>query len=159
MANWNWWPQFHDPSLRLSWREQAVIHWDANLRMLRDWRACWRFIWISVLPVPLLVAALAVAMEGLQVAIGGTSATQTWLLLGLLLLAAYLFLQHIAFMVAMRRGYLPFVREALSARGYPTCTSCGHLLGPTDAHTAPGDVLQDYPRSCPECGSGNPALR
>lgn len=149
MANWNWWPQFHDPSLRLSWREQTAIHWDANLRMLRDWRACWRFTWISVLPVPLLAAALTVAAQGLQVAIGGTytAHANAWLFLGLLLLLTYLFLQHIAFMVAMRRGYLPFVRAALSARGYPTCAACGHLLGPSD------------PEACPECGSGHRALR
>ena len=67
--------------------------------------------------------------------------------LGRLLLLTYLFLQHIAFMVAMRRGYLPFVRAALSARGYPTCAACGHLLGPSD------------PQACPECGSGHRALR
>ena len=62
MADWNWWPRFHDPSLRLSLREQVALHWDANLRMLRDWRACWTFVWISLLPVPLLFLLPALAM-------------------------------------------------------------------------------------------------
>ena len=60
----------------------------------------------------------------------------------LLLAPLYLLLQHIAFSIAMKRTYIPFVRAALTARGHPTCIACGHLLGPAT------------PTNCPECGSG-----
>ena len=149
-VNWNWWPQFHDSSLRLSWQEQVCIHWDANLRMLRDWSACWTFFGISVLPFPLLVIALLIAQGGLQSVNGIPTGVDGWFYVGMVLLAVYLYVQHVAFMVAMG-GYLPFVRAALSARGYPTCLACGHLLGPPGPLGAPG--------TCPECGSGHRALR
>ena len=145
-VDWNWWPQFHDPSLRLSWREQVCIHWDANLCMLRDWSACGKFFGISVLPFPLLVTALLIAQGGLPSVNGIPSSVNGWFYVGMVVLVVYLYVQHVAFMVAMR-GYLPFVRAALSARGYPTCLACGHLLGPLDPLGAP--------RACPECGSGN----
>lgn len=138
MADWNWWPRFHDPSLRLSLRDQVAVHWDANVRMLRDWRACWTFVWISLLPVPLLVVAVvavtstfAAPASRLPIALGA----------GLVMLAAYALLQHVAFSVAMRRTYVPLVRMALAARGHPTCVACGHLLGP------------GAPAACPECGA------
>jgi|LauGreDrversion4_2_1035121.scaffolds.fasta_scaffold75659_2 hypothetical protein len=138
MADWDWWPRFHDPSLRLSLRDQVAVHWDANVRMLRDWRACWTFVWISLLPVPLLAVAVvavtstfAAPAARLPVALG----------IGLVMLATYGFLQHVAFSVAMRRTYVPLVRMALAARGHPTCVACGHLLGP------------GAPAACPECGS------
>jgi hypothetical protein len=137
MAGWNWLPRFHDPSLRLSLREQVALHWDANLRMLRDWRACWHFTWVSLLPVPLMVAAVL-----LPAATAFTPHSTAGMACALALLAGYLLLQHVAFTAAMRRFYLPFVRRALTGLGHPTCLDCGHPLGP-----AP-------PARCPECGSG-----
>lgn len=143
MSGWNWWPRFHDPSLRLTAREQVALHWDANARMLRDWKACWTFTWISLLPVPVLVASVVTSTRGVVASRGGGG----WLGLGLLLFAAYLLLQHVAFAEAMRRTYVPFVRRALNARGHPTCRACGHLLGPA------------APAACPECGSATPGSR
>jgi hypothetical protein len=141
MADWNWWPRFHDPALRLSLREQVALHWDANLRMLRDWRACWTFVWISLLPVPLLFLLPALAMLRWD---GRSAAAPALAAIGFL---AYLLLQHLAFAAAMRRTYIPFVRRSLTAQGHPTCLRCGHPLGP-----AP-------PAACPECGSGCPGPR
>ena len=141
MADWNWWPRFHDPSLRLSLREQVALHWDANLRMLRDWRACWTFVWISLLPVPLLFLLPALAMLRWD---GRSAAAPALAAIGFL---AYLLLQHLAFAAAMRRTYIPFVRRSLTAQGHPTCLRCGHPLGP-----AP-------PAACPECGSASPGPR
>jgi hypothetical protein len=138
MADWNWWPRFHDPSLRLPLRAQASLHWDANVRMLRDWRACWTFVWISLLPVPLLAAATIVGTRGLMI---GNAGANAWLGLGLALLLLYLLLQHVAFAAAMRRTYVPFVRMSLSALGHPVCMRCGHLQGPA------------APATCPECGA------
>ena len=137
MADWNWWPRFHDPTLRLTLREQVALHWDANVRMLRDWRACWRFTWISMLPVPLLFLLPAAAMMHWDgTSLGGPALAA----LGFL---AYLLLQHLAFAAAMRRTYIPFVRESLGALGHPTCVRCGHALGP------------EPPAACPECGSAH----
>jgi hypothetical protein len=137
MADWNWWPQFHDPSLRLSLRDQLAVHWDANLRMLRDWRACVAFVWISLLPVPLLFLLPAAVMLNWD---GTSPAAPALAALAFLL---YLFLQHLAFAAAMRRTYIPFVRIALTAQGHPTCLRCGHPLGPVP------------PAACPECGSAH----
>lgn len=138
MPDWNWWPRFHDPALRLSLREQAAVHWDANLRMLRDWRACWTFVWISLVPVPVLVLAVVPATSAFA---GPAARLSVALGVGLVALLAYMLLQHVAFSIAMRRTYVPFVRRALTARGHPTCVSCGHLLGPGE------------PPACPECGA------
>ena len=60
---------------------------------------------------------------------------------GLAVMLAYMLLQHVAFSIAMRRTYVPFVRRALTARGHPTCVACGHLLGPRAS------------AACPECGA------
>ena len=135
MADWTWWPRFHDPSQRLSLREQFDVHWDANLRMLRDWRACLTFVWISMLPVPLLLLLPAAVMLSWD---GKSPAAPALAVLGFL---AYLLLQHVAFSAAMRRAYIPFVRAALTSHGHPTCLRCGHPLGPLP------------PAACPECGS------
>lgn len=142
MADWRWWPRFHDPSLRLSLREQLSLHWLANARMLRDWRACWNFVWISLLPVPLLVAAAMI-----QGVTAFTPRATEGIVASLAVFAGYLLLQHLAFAAAMRRHYLPFVRRSLTALGHPTCEACGHPLGP-----AP-------PANCPECGSGHREAR
>ena len=141
MPDWFWWPRFHDPALRLTPGAQVRVHWDANVRMLRDWRACWEFTWISILPVPLLVAAI-LCLGTAYAFPTAPSAPDAWLLAAVILSLAYLLLQHVAFMVAMRRTYVPFVRHALAARGNPVCLSCGHLLDPGRAET------------CPECGRG-----
>jgi len=59
-------------------------------------------------------------------------------------IGAYLLAQHLAFMLAIDRTYLPFVRDALCERGVPVCRRCGHRL------------LAETPR-CPECGTAPPA--
>lgn len=137
MADWNWWPRFHDPSLRLSLREQVALHVEANVRMLRDWRACWTFTWISLLPVPLLLALPYLIVHGWD---GHPAAS---LAVAGLAFLAYMLLQHVAFAVAMRRTYVRFVRRSLASLGHPACTECGHPLGPKP------------PASCPECGSAH----
>jgi uncharacterized membrane protein YqaE (UPF0057 family) len=142
MAERAWLPRFHDPSLRLSLRDQVELHWDANLRMLRDWRACWDFTWVSLLPVPIMCAAILVPP-----ATAFTDSARAGLVIGICLLVAYFPLQHWAFWVAMRRSYIPFVRQALCARGHHTCIACGHLLGP------------EPPLDCPECGAATPRPR
>lgn len=139
-VNWNWWPQFHDSSLRLSWQEQVCIHWDANLRMLRDWSACWTFFGISVLPFPLLVIALLIAQGGLQSVNGIPTGVDGWFYVGMVLLAVYLYVQHVAFMVAMgatsplcaRHSPLVGIRPALPAgisSGHRTRSAPRHLPG------------------------------
>lgn len=133
----DWRPSFHDPALRLTLRQQAALHWDANVRMLHDWRACWTFVWISLLPVPLVMAAVLCLARSQLI---GATHPDAWLAAAAAAAFAYLVLQHFAFMVAMRRTYVPFVRIALAARGTPVCMRCGHLLGPS------------RPETCPECG-------
>ena len=142
MAERGWLPRFHDPALRLSLREQVGLHWDANVRMLRDWRACWDFTWVSLLPVPIMCAAILIPP-----ATAFTPSARAGLVAGVCLLVLYFPLQHWAFWVAMRRSYMPFVRAALCARGHHTCIACGHLLGPQP------------PPACPECGSAPPRPR
>jgi len=141
MAERGWLPRFHDPALRLPLREQVALHWDANMRMLRDWRACLAFVWISLIPAPLLFLLPALAMLDWD---GRSPAAPALALVGLVV---YLFLQHVAFAAAMRRTYVPFVRAALCARGHHACIACGHLLGPQP------------PPACPECGSAPPRPR
>jgi ribosomal protein L40E len=58
-------------------------------------------------------------------------------------IVAYLLLQHLAFVKAIDRTYLPHVRRALCDRGLRVCLRCGHRLGPAAVR-------------CPECGAAEP---
>jgi hypothetical protein len=150
-----WWPAFHEPGLRLSLREQMALHWRANLLMLRSPRSVARFACISLLPVPIMALAAALAMRATVAWVGPGAARDVFLAPAALFLA-YLVLQHLAFREAMRLDYTPYVRRALAARGTPVCMRCGHLLPPPRA-AASGRV------PCPECGApdalGMPGLR
>ncbi|MGA1468489.1 MAG: hypothetical protein ACO38V_12690 [Phycisphaerales bacterium] len=132
-----WWPQWFPPDLRLPFRTQLAIHWRANLLMLRSPAAVAGFCGWSFLPlVPLLAGAWAAGWftgepRGLSTPAGLS-------IYGVAVLA-YLLLQHLAFVRAIDRTYLPFVRDALRLRGIPVCRACGHRL-------APGATR------CPECG-------
>jgi len=132
-----WWPQWFSPDLRLPFREQLAVHWRANLLMLRSPAAILGFCAWSLLPlVPLLAASFAAGWisgepRGLADASGWT--------LTLLAVLVYLLLQHLAFVRAIDRTYLPFVRRALVARGRPVCLACGQPLHAAGVR-------------CPECG-------
>lgn len=132
-----WWPRWFPPDLRLTWPQQLATHWRANLLMLRSPRAIGGFCAISFPPVAIPVAAALVGgwlsgePRGLHSFAG--------LSLYAIAIAAYLLAQHLAFMLAIDRTYLPFVRDALRERGVPLCRGCGHRL------------LADAAR-CPECG-------
>ena len=132
-----WWPTWFAPDLRLPFREQLAVHWRANLLMLRSPAAVLGFCGWSLLPLaPLLAAAFAAGWisgepRGLADASGWT--------LTLLAVLVYLVLQHLAFVRAIERTYLPFVRLALVARGRPVCLACGQPLHAEGVR-------------CPECG-------
>lgn len=151
-----WWPAFHDIGLKLTLREHVALHWRANLLMLRSPRSIARFALISLLPVPLMALAAALAMRATLSFVGRTSAMEAFLAPAALFLA-YLVLQHLAFREAMRRDYTPYVRRALTAAGTPVCMQCGYLLRTPrgGSGTAAG--------ACPECGApdalGTPGVR
>jgi hypothetical protein len=137
-----WWPQWFPPDLRLPFREQLAVHWRANLLMLRSPAAVLGFCGWSFLPlVPLLGAAWAAGWfsgepRGLS--------TPAGLAMYGVAVVAYLLLQHFAFIRAIDRTYLPFVRDALRLRGIPVCRRCGHRLASAASR-------------CPECGAESAA--
>lgn len=144
-----WWYRFHDGDLRLSWRAQARLHWRANLAMLRTPRAVIGFTVVSLVPcVAWIVAAellarLAIARPGGgRGLLTGDARLDAYLLLAPL----YLLAQHVAFMHAMARWYVPFVRRALPGMGHPVCVACGHLT-----------VDGAGSGRCPECGAAGQA--
>lgn len=136
-----WWPQWFPPDLRLPFRMQLAVHWRANLLMLRSPSAIAGFCGWSFLPlVPLLLGAGAAGWftgepRGLS--------TPAGLAMYGIAVIAYLLLQHLAFVRAIDRTYLPFVREALGLQGIPVCRACGHRLASGASR-------------CPECGRGGP---
>lgn len=133
-----WWPQWFPPDLRLPFREQLAVHWRANLLMLRSPAAVLGFCGWSFLPLgPLLAAAWAAGWIAGEPR--GLSTAPGLAMYGVAILA-YLLLQHLAFMRAIDRTYLPFVRDALRQRGIPVCRRCGQRLAPGSAR-------------CPECGA------
>ncbi len=137
-----WWPQWFPADLRLPWRTQLAVHWHANLLMLRRPAAVLEFCAWSFLPlIPLLIAAwIAGWMTGEPRGLGSPAGVALYAL-GVL---GYLLLQHLAFMRAIDRTYLPFVRRSLCDRGLRVCLACGHRLAP--------DAV-----GCPECGQNHPA--
>lgn len=137
-----WWPQWFPDDVRLPLREQLAVHWRANVLMLRSPSAIAEFCAWSLLPLgPLLLAAWAAGWIGGEPRGLGSPwglATYAAVVLG------YLLLQHLAFVKAIDRTYLPFVRLALCDSGIPVCRGCGHRL---DASAI----------RCSECGGGTPA--
>ncbi|MGA1400236.1 MAG: hypothetical protein ACO38P_07605, partial [Phycisphaerales bacterium] len=111
------------------------------LLMLRSPSAIAGFCGWSFLPlVPLMAAAWAAGWftgepRGL--------ASPAGLAMYGLAAVAYLLLQHVAFIRAIDRTYLPFVRDALRLRGIPVCRGCGHRLSEGTSR-------------CPECGRMGP---
>lgn len=145
-----WWPIFHDHAFALSRRDQVRLHWNANLRMLRDGRAVVRFTVVSLLPVPILLVVAAL----LRVDLAPLAAAPPLLLMALALvtLIAYLAAQHVAFRWALRHDYLPFVRLALRDMGHPVCMRCGHPCRPPEARPASQPGVAEVSHPCPECG-------
>ena len=135
------WPSFHDPAFKPSFLGNLAIHWKANLSMLRTPRDVVEFTAISLVPVACLFLAtlLLPSLFTASSSVPGSFERLTWVLL----VTALLFLpfQHVAFVVAMQRTYVPHVRRALGRVGTPVCLDCGNLLDPSD----PGS-------ECPECG-------
>ena len=136
-----WWPRWFPPDLRLSWPRQLAIHWRANLLMLGSPRAIAGFCAISFPPVAIPVAAAIAGgwLAGEPRGLGSIAGLSIYAVV----VGVYLLAQHLAFMLAIDRTYLPFVRDALRERGVPVCRRCGHRL------------LADAPR-CPECGAPPP---
>lgn len=155
-----WWPRFHDVAYRPSLREQVIVHWRANLLMLRSPSAITSFMLLSLWPVALLLATwwlLGFLDDNnpflTRSSTGLATAAATFL--------GFLLLQHVAFSQALIVSYAPFVRRAIRARGTPVCVHCGHVLGAgtppahglAPAVTAP-PIEGSPPGSdrCPECG-------
>ena len=136
------WPRFHDPALRLTLPQRWSVHWRANMLMLRSPRDLILFTVWTMGPAVLLVV-LVESMSGLLEAdaMNRTEANRL-LMVTLLILAVFFSIQHVVFVVAMQRTYVPHVRRALGERGIPVCLDCGQLLPPE----TPG-------ARCPECGS------
>ena len=137
------WPRFHDPSLRLSPMQRWRVHWRANLLMLRQPKDIALFTLWSMSPT----VALVVLVEGFPElftadALRPTDMTRL-LLVALLTLVVFLTVQHLVFVAAMQRTYVPHVRTALAENGLPVCLACGQRMPPE----TPG-------ARCPECGSG-----
>jgi len=139
----SWWPQWFPPDLRLPLREQLAVHWRANVLMLRSPAAILGFCGWSLLPlIPLLAAAWAAGWIGGEPrGLGSAWGLATYAAA----IAAYLLLQHLAFVEAIDRTYLPYVRRALCDRGIPVCGACGHRLDLAAAR-------------CPECGERRPRV-
>ncbi len=130
--------QCRDPSVQLAMRKRVDVHWVANLRMLRRGSAVAGFVAISLVPIPLLVAAVFL-MPGIWWSPRGDPGPMA--AVSLAMVALYTLLQYRAFLRAIESHYNPFVVAALWERGQPVCARCGQLLGPC------------APAACPECGS------
>lgn len=132
--------------MRLRWPDRIRLHWRANLLMLRHLRAVIGFIIVGLAPALLWMAAAEAAARwmagmaaGLPIRVFGDPRLDAYLLLA----PGYLLAQHLAFMIAMRRWYTPFVRLALGRMGHPVCSRCGQ------------SSLASSLR-CPECGLQSP---
>jgi hypothetical protein len=139
------WPCFYDSEYRPTQLERLVIHWKANLRMLRFPRDIGLFTVISLIPMICLLsfAEWLPGPFGSGPATPGAPLTELQTLAPVLLLIAvgFLALQHLAFVAAMNLTYVHHVRAVLRERGVPVCERCGQLLSP------------DRPEStCSECG-------
>lgn len=134
----NWWPQWFPDGVRLPFREQLAVHVRANVLMLRAPRAVLEFCVWSLLPLgPLLLVAWAAGWIGGEPR-GLESSWGLATFAGVVL--SYLLLQHLAFVKAIDRTYLPYVRQALCERGLKVCLRCGHRL-------------IDRLERCAECGA------
>ena len=133
------WPYFYDPAFRPNQRERIALHWEANLMMLKSFRAVAFFLIITLAPITVFVflfelfGPLSFGITAGQPKIIAIMAAQ----LGLML--AFLLVQHCAFVLAMSITYVPFVRQAIRNRGTPICIQCGHLLATLSSQ-------------CSECG-------
>ena len=115
------------------------MHWRANMLMLRSPKAVVGFLLLSIWPMAVLLIALRLlGLSGPQPVV--VLATPLPLAAGAATLVGFLFLQHLAFSMALTRTYTPFVRRAIRERGTPICMGCGQLL-----RGASG-------QRCPECG-------
>ena len=123
-----WWPDFYDSEFKPTFNENLAIHWKANMLMLRSPKAIALFCIITLLPIGACTAISEVANPFVW-----DGATQELLTSILPLFTAFLFvfliIQHICFVIAMNITYVPFVRDAIQAKGIPICKACGHLLG------------------------------
>lgn len=135
------WPRFHDPSLRLTHRERWRVHWRANLLMLRRPKDVLMFTAWSMSPVILLFALVEGFPSLFTVDAMDSRGVLRLLLVVLVTMAGFFVVQHLVFVAAMQRTYVPHVRAALAERGKPVCSSCGQLMPPA----TPG-------ARCPECG-------
>ncbi|MBL9121662.1 MAG: hypothetical protein JNL80_17275 [Phycisphaerae bacterium] len=124
------------------------MHWRANLLMLRSPQAIVGFLLLSLWPLAFLLAALW--LIGFLGGRGGAphpllGGQPLGIAAGVATLVGFLFLQHIAFSIALVRTYAPCVRKAIRESGVPICLGCGQLLHAPDA------------ASCPECGIASDA--
>ncbi|MCH2161348.1 MAG: hypothetical protein MK085_05695 [Phycisphaerales bacterium] len=136
------WPYFHDPAFKPTPRERFALHWEANLMMLKSFRAVAIFLVITLAPI-ILVVILFELFGPLSFNIAAGQPNLTAIIaaqIGLLL--AFLCVQHVAFVAAMSLTYVPFVRQAIRNQGTPICIQCGHLLATLSSQ-------------CSECGESD----
>ncbi len=132
---WSWFfrmPEFSEVPLRT----QALVHWRANLRMLRSAPSVLWSLLISVAPAIGLMLLFWYFNPWIK-SLGDPLPT----VLTIVLVALWLPIQHLCFIYVLNRFYAPFVRRELVAMGLPMCPACGHrLVGASVAR-------------CSECGT------
>jgi hypothetical protein len=141
-----WWPRFYDSAFRPDLRTAVILHWRANLLMLRSPRAIVGFLVLSSWPALLYLTAIwLIVFLGERTNNGSpfVGGPVVGVVVVLAITVGYLLLQHIAFSKALLLTYAPFVRKAMRERGHPICLRCGQLLHASDADR------------CPECGSSS----
>ena len=130
------WPKFHDADFRPDKKTKTRLHLQANMAMLRSPRDMCLFLFISLIPIAVVEITLFFFPITFVGTTGPTIASIILVLLGVLV---FCFFQHIAFMIAIDKTYISYVRRAIRRNGTPICIRCGHLLHNDET-------------TCPECG-------
>ena len=141
ISHWALWMRMSEPT-GLPLREQFMVHFWANWRMLLQFRDLALSTLVALVPT-LALAALAVTPRAplwRVLEFDASAGTMPSLLRLVAIVVAYLAVQHLFFVYAMQRWYAPYVRREFARRGVPMCERCGHRLPPAS------------PAACPECG-------
>ena len=140
-SHWGLWFHMHE-HVPMSMRDKFLVHWRANVGMLREKKILALSSFIAILPSLVFGLALwyfdplsqrrspatSISLTALLALIGGG-------------MAFWLAVQHLFFVYTMNRYYAPFVRREIALLGMPMCPACGHLLANMQV------------RRCPECAT------
>ncbi|MCE9620296.1 MAG: hypothetical protein K8R92_10370 [Planctomycetes bacterium] len=125
---WGWSFRMHE-FVELPLRTRLLVHWRANLSMLRSPKILVISSLISVVPTFAMVLLMwrANLWRIYGIFFGSLPPTPFLVILGFSV-TGWILLQHLVFIYVLNRFYAPFVRRELTAMGMPMCPACGQRL-------------------------------